>query len=98
MSDVLYPVVYVPTLDERRSAVRALYALGFRRYGCVDVEEGVQQINARIDSPYLYLSSSRLSSHIGFMNQDEVARDRSVTKVNSIAHMVAYIRRMGIKP
>lgn len=91
-----YPVLHCPDLAAKQAAVRALYGLGFRRYGHQNVEVGVDAINLSPSADCLRLIASVNGSNIGFD-----PKTYSVTRgtlVNSLPHMLSYIRHMGIKP
>lgn len=91
---MIYPTLHCPTLAAKVAATRALYTMGFTRRGCSDVERGVEHVNADSALCYIYVEGSE----IGFESDGERRNERDHTLVNSLPHMISFIKRTRLAP
>lgn len=87
-----YPIVRCTDPATRERLIRDLMALGFGRSGGTYIHDNVGFPDP-IDWPYIGLAASNSFFHISGYRQAD-----GHTLVNSAAHMLAYIKRAGIKP
>lgn len=88
-----YPILRCLTMEDRRQATRALYKLGFRRDGHSNVEDGVEAASTVPEREYIYPASDH---GIFFARRSDVNWDRGLAIVNSLPHMIHYIKQHGL--
>lgn len=86
------PVIHCPTPEQRASAGRALYALGYMRLGQRGVERGISNLSDNPDRAWLVAESDGPDKIIRCVAEN-VWRQEGSTQVNSVNHLTAYIRR-----
>ncbi len=96
---VPYPIVKLTDPAARTRLIKDLMDMGIERSGVKSFDQLAPSQYPSLDYTHISIMKTgrghpyeiigRVPSHIGLLN---------LTLVNSPAHMLAYIRRMGIKP
>ncbi len=75
--------------------MRALYAAGCTRYGIKEIEKGLTAINQDARHSYIYVKP--YGRRIGFSDKGSLPHRSNLTLVNSLPHMISYLKTRAPK-
>ncbi len=88
------PYLHCPTLDSQKALIRALYGAGYKTMG-YSLDYILHDMTERSDEYLSYTKIGVVNDSISWMPEKVMATWYStpITPVNSISHMLAYLKR-----
>ncbi len=89
-----YPYLDCSSLVQRKEVCRALYALGYRRSGGEDFALDYRNLERRPEwDRFLGITVTPNRNIYIFESYEAASNSHSIIRMNSLAHMIEYIRR-----